>query len=357
MDTPPLHAWQSMYPPLQWHAQGWLEVGDGHAVYWEESGNPLGQPALFVHGGPGAGCTPDDRRWFDPQQYRIVLFDQRGAGRSRPLGRLTANTTAHLLADMETLRRHLHIERWLLFGGSWGSTLALAYAEQHPARVCALVLRGVFTATAPERRWLYSAQGAAVRFPAARQRLTASLAPASHADIAPALLAQMQAGPHASAQAAALAWLQWEQDLIDLEAPPAQPAPAPQIDSATMAMARVGAHYASHAYFLDEGQLLAQAGRLRNIPGVIVQGERDLVTPPAAALALHRAWPGARLLRIDAAGHASRQPALAAALVQATDHFATRASSAASAPSAPPTNRIPPPPLHRSAHGKDSIHR
>ena len=359
MDTPLTHAWQSMYPPLQSHAQGWLDVGDGHEVYWQECGNPLGQPALFVHGGPGAGCTADDRRWFDPQRWRIVLFDQRGAGRSRPRGGLIANDTEHLLRDMETLRRHLHIERWLLFGGSWGSTLALAYAEQHPDRVHALVLRGVFTATASEQRWLYSAQGAAALYSAAWQQLTATIAPASRADMARALMVQMHSGDPATEQAAAQAWLQWEQDLMDLEAPVPQ-APARQRlrdDGAALATARIGAHFACHAFFLEEGQLLAQADRLRDLPGVIVQGAKDLVTPPAAARALHRAWPGSRLQRIDAAGHASSQPAMAAALVRATDHFGAPAYRAATGHVGDTPMWFQPPPPQRSTHGKDELHR
>lgn len=323
MDTQRTHAWQSMYPPLQNHVHGWLKVGDGHQVYWEECGNPLGLPALFVHGGPGAGCTADDRRWFDPRRYRIVLFDQRGAGRSRPCGRLVANDTEHLVRDMETLRRHLCIEHWLLFGGSWGATLALAYAQRHPERVHSLVLRGVFTATAPERHWLYMAQGAATLHPEAWQRLTLTIAASQRTDVLSALATQLHCGEEAIEHTAARAWLQWEQDLMDLEAQIPQ-APALQRlpdDGAVLAMARIGAHFACHAFFLEEGQLLVQAARLRTVPGVIVQGGRDLITPPAAALALHRAWPYSRLQRIEAAGHASSYPAMAQQLIAATDHF------------------------------------
>ena len=331
------HAWQFMYPPLQNHTHGWLDVGDGHQVYWEECGNPLGRPALFVHGGPGAGCTPDDRRWFDPHRYRIVLFDQRGAGRSRPQGRLVANRTEHLLRDMETLRRHLHIERWLLFGGSWGTTLALVYAQRHAERVQALVLRGVFTATAREHSWLYTAQGAAAVHPAAWQRVTATIATSQGTDLLPALAAQLHCGDAAIEQLAARAWLQWEQDLMDLEQPdrhsPNQQAWAcerPRDDGSALAMARIGVHYARHAFFLDEAQLLVHAARLCAVPGVMVQGERDLVTPPAAALALHRVWPGSQLQRLAAAGHASIQPAMAQQLIAATDHFGELAKRVAS---------------------------
>ena len=356
MDTRPTHAWQSMYPPLQSHAQGWLDVGEGHEVYWEECGNPLGQPALFVHGGPGAGCTPDDRRWFDPQRWRIVLFDQRGAGRSRPLGHLAANTTGHLVADMESLRHHLRIERWLLFGGSWGATLALAYAQQHPGRVLALVLRGVFTATAQELRWLVTAAGAAVLHRAAWQRLNAALATPSDADLLGALAARLHCGDPAIEHTAAQAWLQWEQDLMDLEAGMPQAAACRTADAAALAMARIGVHFARHAYFLEEGQLLAQAARLHGVPGLIVQGQRDLVTPPSAALALHRAWRGSRLQRTADAGHPSTHPALAAQLIQATDHFGAPASRRAprhvgdkTIPSVPPTSR--------SHYGQNQLHR
>ena len=307
MDTSSAHAWQSLYPPLQSHAHGWLEVGDDHAVYWEECGNPLGRPALFLHGGPGAGCTADDRRWFDPQRYRIVLFDQRGAGRSRPLGRLVANTTEHLLRDIEALRQHLHIERWLLLGGSWGATLALAYAQRHAQRVTALVLRGVFTATAAEMRSLYTER---------------------RVELLDAFAARLHGGDSATEQAAAIAWLRREQDLMDREVregPPArEPVPlhvAPRDVDAALAMARIGVHFARHAFFLRPSQLLIDATRLHGVPGVIVHGERDLVTPPAAARALHQAWPASRLCLLATAGHASSHPAMAEQLISATDFF------------------------------------
>ena len=333
MDTQPSHAWQRMYPPLQAHAQGWLEVGDGHQVFWEACGNPLGAPALFVHGGPGAGCTSDDRRWFDPRHYRIVLLDQRGAGRSLPSGRLVANDTEHLLCDMEALRRHLRIERWLLFGGSWGATLALAYAERHPQRVRALVLRGVFTATVRERRWLYTVAGVAALHPRAWRRFTATIPLSQRDDLLGAFAAQLHCGDAATERAAAEAWLQWEQDLMDLEAP-AAPAPnrqRPGDDGAApaiaLAAARIGVHFARHNHFLDDAQLLAHAALLRTVPGTIVQGARDLVTPPAAARALHCAWPGSRLLQLDAAGHASSHSAMAQQLIAATDAFAMTATT------------------------------
>lgn len=320
VDTQTTHAWQSMHPPLASHTSGWLEVGGGHAAHWEECGNPLGIPALFVHGGPGAGCAADDRRWFDPARYRIVLLDQRGAGRSRPAGGLEANTTTHLLQDMEALRRHLHIERWLLLGGSWGATLALAYAQVHPERVIALVLRGVFTATARERRWLYGAEGAATLHPLAWERLIGGLGATQGSDLPDAFHDLLHCGDARTEAAAARAWWQWECELIDPEPGPAQTAGSG--DAALLAMARIGVHYARHDWFLDEAQLLRQAGRLREVPGIIVQGARDLVTPPAAALALRRAWPGSVLHLVANAGHSSHHPAIARQLIEATDGYA-----------------------------------
>ena len=327
------HAWQWMYPPLQCHAQGWLAVGDGHEIYWEACGNPMGAPALFVHGGPGAGSTPADRRWFDPQHYRIVRFDQRGAGRSRPAGELRANTTGHLVRDMEALRRHLQIDDWLLFGGSWGATLALAYAQRHPQRARALVLRGVFTATARERQWLYAPHGAALVYPAAWQRLTATMAPSQRADPLEGLAALLHCGDAATQQATARAWLRWEQELMDFELGREQDQPhaasaqhSAASETAALAAARIGVHYARHDFFLAEGELLKQAARLRDMPGVIVQGQGDLVTPPAAAEALHRAWPRSRLVRVPDAGHPSGHGPIAQRLVEATDDFSMETS-------------------------------
>ena len=327
-------AWRWMYPPVQCHAQGWLDVGGGHQIYWEVCGHPMGAPALFVHGGPGAGCTPQDRRWFDPRHYRIVLFDQRGAGRSRPQGELAANTTAHLVGDIETLRAFLQVERWLLFGGSWGATLSLAYAQQFPERVLGLVLRGVFTATLREQRWLYTAKGAALVQPAAWERLTSAIAAPQDMHPLEAVIARLHCGDPAAEQVTAQAWLQWEQDLMDAELPgKGAPAPLCLEPAAALAAARIGSHFAKHSFFLDEGQLLRQAGRLQGIPAVIVQGGRDLVTPPAAAVALHRVWPDSRLLQVPAGGHASSHGDMAQQLIAATDSFRrTQAGPACTAP-------------------------
>jgi proline iminopeptidase len=320
------HAWQWLYPPLQNHANGWLEVGDGHALYWEVSGNPAGVPAVFLHGGPGAGCSPKDRRWFDPSHYRIVLFDQRGAGRSRPPGALHGNTTGNLVSDMEQLRRHLQVDRWLLFGGSWGSTLALAYAQRHPDRVTGLVLRGVFSATSRESQWLFGSAAAHLR-PAAWQRLLAAVGCDGPDRLLAAASVQLHCGDAAHESAAAVAWLQWEQALMDGDdaavaaSDDAAGTPAAPVEESrnALATARIGAHFAQHAFFLAENQLLDDAPLLQHIPGVIVQGGRDLVTPPAAAKALHRAWGRSTLHLIGDAGHASSHPEMARQLVAATD--------------------------------------
>jgi len=324
MTTQAQHAWQSMYPAIACHAQGWLEAGSGHALYWEECGNPLGQPALFVHGGPGAGCSPRDRRWFDPRRYRIVLLDQRGAGRSRPSGALAANTAPQLVADMDQLRRYLGIDRWLLFGGSWGATLALAYTQEHPDCVSALVLRGVFTATRAERDWLYTPQGAATQRPAAWQRLQDAVPDARGQGLLNAYAAQLNCNDPVTALAAAQAWTQWEQDLMAHEMVHTRVSPPPQAadPAQVLAMARIGVHFATHDYFLAEAQLLDHARRLHAVPGILLQGEHDLVTPAEAAATLHQAWPASSLLRIANAGHASSHPAMAQALIAATDHFA-----------------------------------
>ena len=322
IDSPLSSAWQVQYPPLQPHDGGWLRVGDGHQVHWECSGHPGAPAVLFVHGGPGAGCTPDDRRWFDPQRWRIVMLDQRGAGQSRAEYLLHANDTQHLVADMEALRNHLGIDRWALFGGSWGSTLALAYAQQHRERVSALVLRGVFTGTHAESRWLYSADGAAMLHPEAWQRLCAAADVQAGMTLLQALHARLKTCD-AGAVAAAHAWWHWEHDLMDAETTaPAVPR-RPLADAVALTQARIGVHCARHGWFLPEDGLLAQADALHGVPGFIVQGACDLVTPPAAAQALHAAWPGSQLVCVPAAGHASTHASMARALVSATDTLAT----------------------------------
>ena len=329
LDDSPSHPWQVMYPTVQCHGSGWLDVGDGHEIYWESCGHPGAPAALFLHGGPGVGCTPEDRRWFDPQRWRVVLFDQRGAGRSRAKDLLRANTTAHLVADIEALRRLLGIERFMLFGGSWGATLALAYAQAHSQRVSGLVLRGVFLATRAERDWLYGPQGAARAHPAAWARLCDSVGVTAGTTAGTTAGAPLLDTLHERLQdpeqtlSAARAWWRWEQDLMAAETgTPALPR-LPASTAALCAAARIGVHHARHGWFIDEGQLLADAARLHGLPGVIVQGQRDLVTPVGAARALAQAWPEARYCELPAAGHASTHPAIARQLITATDQMAT----------------------------------
>lgn len=319
------HAWQSLYPPVQSHAQGFLTRDHGHALHWEQAGHPGAPAALVLHGGPGAGCSPGDRRWFDPSRWRIVLLDQRGAGRSTPGGHLQANDLAHALDDIETLREHLGIARWLLFGGSWGSTLALAYAQRHPYRVTGLVLRGVFLASAREQSWLYGAEGAARLAPQAWSRLQAAAGSAQ--DLLPALAQRLQDGDVAAARA----WLGWEAALMQHEGGPdpddtdadsdADSDADTDTDGAALAAARVGVHFARHRYFVHPAGLLPGVDGVRHLPCVIVQGLQDRVTPSQTAQALHRAWPGSVLHLIDGAGHSSQHPAMAQALVAATDHL------------------------------------
>ena len=317
----PTHAWQLMFAPLQHHDSGWLDVGDGHEMYWEQSGHPGGAAALVLHGGPGAGSSASDRRWFNPEHWRIVSFDQRGCGRSRAAHALHANGTPQLLADIEALRRHLGVDRWLLFGGSWGTTLALAYAQQYPRHVSGLVLRGVFMATRAETEWLYGPRGAALRHPQAWRRLCAALGVTAAADLLQAMHDQLQGKDASDAKVltAAHAWCAWEHDLMDAETTLA-PAPRPPLaDEQALAQARIGVHYARAGWFIEEGRLLADAVRLAGLPGVIVQGQRDLVTPPTAARALHAAWPQAQLCEVATAGHASSHPSIARHLVHAIE--------------------------------------
>jgi len=308
----------ALYPPIAPYASGMLDVGGGHRIYWEECGNPQGTPALFLHGGPGGGCSASSRRWFNPQAYRIVLFDQRGCGRSQPVASLTDNSTAHLLADMEALRIERGIERWLLMGGSWGATLALAYAQRFPARVRALVLRGVFTGRRSELRWLYQ-EGASQLFPEAWEQFIAPIPQAERHDLVGAYHARLNCGDPRLEMRAANAWCAWEDALGTLE--PSAPGYA-EGEIATLALARIEAHYFKHASFLGEGELIANAHFLEGIEGVIVQGRYDAITPPATAWELARAWPRALLQIVPDGGHASSEPGLLRRLLTATDRFA-----------------------------------
>lgn len=313
---------ESLYPAIEPHATEVLAVGEGHGLYVEQCGNPGGYPALFLHGGPGAGCGPSHRRFFDPERYRIILFDQRGCGRSTPHASVDANTTWDLVADIERLREHLGVDRWLVFGGSWGSTLALAYAEQHPAAVSALVLRGIFLCRPEEIHWFYQ-QGASRLFPDYWRDYLAPIPPQARGDMLRAYGERLFGPPGAEQTAAARAWSLWEGRCATL-LPDRELCDSFGADAFALALARIECHYFLHNAFLRPDQLLRDIDAIRGIPGVIVHGRYDAICPLASAWELHQAWPEAELNIIPDAGHAAFEPGIARALVAATDHFADR---------------------------------
>ncbi|MBK0420556.1 prolyl aminopeptidase [Leucobacter sp. CSA2] len=322
---------RTLYPPIGPTEHGMLDVGDGQHLYWEVCGNPDGKPAVFLHGGPGGGCTPDHRRYFDPEQYRIVLFEQRGCGRSTPHASepgadLATNTTWHLVADIERLRAHLGIDRWLVFGGSWGSTLALAYAETHPERVSEIVLRGIFTLRKSEIDWFYQ-DGASHLFPDAWEEYLAPIAASERDDLVAAYRRRLVDPDPAVHTPAGIAWSVWEASTIKL-VPDTDAIAATRADAAAaVAFARIENHYFTHGGWFEDGQLIRDAAeRLAGIPGVIVQGRYDVCTPPRTAWDLHRAWPQAEFHMIPDAGHAASEPGIVDALIRATDAFAVRHS-------------------------------
>jgi proline iminopeptidase len=315
---------RTLYPPLEPYESGWIEVGDGHAVYWELSGNPQGKPAVFLHGGPGGGCSSIHRQFFDPDRYRLLLFDQRGCGRSRPYACLDANTTWHLVADIERLRTLHGIERWLVFGGSWGSALALAYAQTHPERVSELVLRGIFTLRRAELLWYYQ-EGASWLFPDKWERFLAPIPPEEREDLMGAYRRRLVDRDPAVQVEAARAWSLWEGETITLLPNHGYSAQFGDPHYA-LAFARIENHYFLHGGFFEEGQLLRDAPKLAGIPGVIVQGRYDVATPAATAWELHKAWPASRLVLVPDAGHAGTEPGIQHHLVEATDAFATGSS-------------------------------
>lgn len=313
-----------LYPDIEPFRTGYLPVSDGHTVYYEESGNPVGKPALFIHGGPGGGTDPKQRRFFDPRAYRIVLFDQRGCGRSTPHASLQANTTWHLVEDMEVLRRHLGITRWQLFGGSWGSTLALAYAQKHPEVVSELVLRGIFLLRRQEITWFYQ-QGASALFPDAWEEYLEPIPLPERHDLLEAYHRRLTGADPDERLRAARAWSVWEGTTSRLIPDPVS-VDRFRAEDFALAFARIEAHYFVNRGFLrTDAQLLEDVPRIRHLPCTMVQGRYDVVCPMESAWALHRAWPGARLVVVPDAGHAAFEPGIARALVQATDRFASRA--------------------------------
>ncbi len=308
------------YPPIEANHSGHLEVSGGHRIYYEESGNPDGKPVIFLHGGPGGGCNPSHRRMFDPGAYRIVLFDQRGCGRSTPHASLENNTTWDLVADMERLREHLEIERWQVFGGSWGSTLALAYSESHAGRVSEIVLRGIFLLRKTEIDWYYQG-GAAALFPDEWEKFVAPIPEDERGDMVPAFYRRLTSQDTAVRLEAARAWSIWEGATLSL-LPSASRIESFGSDRFAEAFARIECHYFINGGFLDsDGWLLDNVGRIREIPGVIVQGRYDVATPVRSAWDLHRAWPEAEFRLVPDAGHAITEPGILHELIEATDRF------------------------------------
>ena len=311
---------RQLYPPIEANRTGMLPVSKPHTVYWEESGNPKGKPVVFVHGGPGGGTEPTYRRLFDPKAYRIILFDQRGCGKSTPHASLEDNTTWHLVADMGAIRQHLGIERWQVFGGSWGSTLALAYAEEHPERVTELVLRGIFLMRRKEVLWYYQ-DGANWLFPDEWETFQAPIPAAERGDMVGAYYKRLTGKDEAERLRCAKTWSVWEGSTISLMPNPERVARFAG-DQFALAFARIECHYFINGAFLrEDDQLLKNVGRIRKIPGVMVQGRYDMATPPLSAWDLKRAWPEADLKLIPDAGHAYAEPGILNALIEATDKF------------------------------------
>ncbi len=307
-----------LYPPLEPYRTGTLPVDAIHTLYWEECGNPDGVPVLFLHGGPGSGLSPAHRRFFDPAHYRIVLFDQRGAGQSTPLGEVRNNTTQLLVQDIEQLRQRLGIAQWLVFGGSWGSTLALAYGQAHPAHCTGFVLRGIFLCTPPEVEWFL--HGMRHFFPQAHADFASHIPEAERGDLLAAYMQRLFSDDPAENLAAAHAWSRYEGHCLRLLP---QPEVTDALESNTVALGvgRLEAHYMRNLAFMADNQLIRNVGRIRHLPAVIIQGRYDVVCPPNTAWALHQAWPQASFQLVEMAGHTAMEPGIASALVAATERF------------------------------------
>jgi proline iminopeptidase len=310
-----------LFPPIEPNRSGMLPVDDIHTLYWEECGNPQGEPVLFLHGGPGGGINPKQRRFFDPRHYRIVLFDQRGAGRSTPLGEVRENTTPLLVADIERLRAMLGIERWLVFGGSWGSTLALAYGAAHPQRCTGFILRGIFLCSAAEIDWFMNGMG--LFFPEAHAAFAGALPEEERGDLLAAYARRLFSDDEAQSRPAARAWSVYEGSCARL-LPDAQTIADFASDTVSLGIGRLEAHYFLHQGFLAPGELLQGVSRLRHLPAIIVQGRYDVICPPVTALTLKAAWPEAALRIVPDAGHSASEPGIMAALVEATEGFRVR---------------------------------
>lgn len=314
---------RTLYPPIEPFQRGTLRVSELHTIYYEQVGNPRGKKAVLLHGGPGGGLDPDYRRYFDPERWHVTLLDQRGSGQSTPHAELRDNTTWHLVADLEQLRTELGIERWTVFGGSWGSTLALAYAQTHPDRVTELVLRGIFMLRRAELLWFYQ-EGASWIFPDAWEEFLRPIPLAERGDLMSAYYRRLTSDDASVRNTAARAWALWEGGTSRLHVDPDYLTRFGQ-DKFAEAFARIEAHYFVHGGFLrSDTQLLDDVDKIAHIPGVIVQGRYDVVCPAASAWALHKRWPQSKLTIVPDAGHSMKEPGILSALVQATDDFAAR---------------------------------
>jgi len=316
---------RDLYPEIMPFESGYLPLDHGHTMYWEQVGNPAGEPVLFLHGGPGAGAGAVHRRFFDPKRFRVVIHDQRGAGRSRPLGSLVANTTADLVADIERLRRHLGISRWLVFGGSWGSTLALAYGQAHPDRVAGFVLRGVFLGRACEIEWFLG--GIARFFPDVWEPFAAHAGERTPSALLSRYRELLEDPDPRVHLPAARAWSIYEGACSTLLPSPDTVASFAE-DRTALGLARIEAHYFANALFLPEEGLLARMPRIAHLPAEIVQGRYDMICPPASAFALASAWPRARLTIVPDAGHSALEPGIRAALLAALERVGFAVSRA-----------------------------
>jgi proline iminopeptidase len=312
---------RTLYPKIEPYKSGHLDVGDGHSLYWELCGNPQGKPAVFLHGGPGGGSSPDHRRQFDPERYNVLVFDQRGCGKSTPYASLEANTTAHLVADIERLREMAGIDKWLVFGGSWGSTLSIAYAQAHPERVTELVLRGIFLFDQYEVDWLYKEGGASAVYPDKWDDFISLIPEGERGDLVEAYRRRLTSDDPDEQLRAAQAWSAWEGSTVTLLPSKAtiEHFTSPEI---AIAIARIENHYMANGGWLTEGELLRGADKLRGIPGIIVQGRHDTCTPPKAAWALKKAWPEVDLQIVADGGHLYNEPGILDGLIRATDKFA-----------------------------------
>lgn len=315
---------RQLYPTIEPYETGMLDVGEGHSLYWERVGTPGAKPAVFLHGGPGGGIAPDHRRQWDPELYDVLLFDQRGCGRSLPFAEIEHNDTWRIVEDIERLREMCGHEKWQAFGGSWGSTLALAYAQKYPGRVSELVLRGVFLARQQEKSWLYG-YGASEIMAEQWDQFTGLIPQAERGDLVRAYYERLTSDDEATRLAAAREWSLWEghvatllpnEDLLESFGDPAKAVP----------FARICAKFFLEDFFLDENELLANVDKLAGIPGIIVQGRHDICTPPGAAWALKKAWPEAELWIVHDAGHSASEPGIVDGLVRATDKLAGKAA-------------------------------